>query len=150
MTQLSPNFSLEELTHSDIGMRRGIANAPDPEQTANLVRLATLLEEVRLILHHPMHITSGFRCPELNALVGGSQTSGHMDGRCADFVSPSFGSPYEVGKFIAESGMRFDQLIYEGKWVHIGIPRMGQAPRLMILTATFDTNGKPTYTQGIA
>lgn len=143
---LSPNFTLEELTSSEIGLRRGIDNTPSQEVVANLTRLAATLELVREVLGHPMHINSAYRCPELNAIVGGSATSAHLDGRAGDFVCPGFGTPRECAKMIAESGVEFDQLIFEGAWVHIGIR---DNPRQQILTANF-SGGKATYTQGIS
>jgi len=143
---LSPNFTLAELTASEIAMRRGIDNTAPPEVVENLTKLASLLELVREILGNPIHINNGYRCPELNAIVGGAPTSAHLDGRAADFVCPGFGSPHDVAKVIAESGLQFDQLIYEGNWVHIAIR---DTQRQQVLTARFD-DGKVTYTQGIA
>ena len=62
----------------------------------------------------------------LNQAVGGSRTSAHLEGLAADFTAPAFGSPLEVIRKIAASGIEYDQLIYEyGSWVHLGLAREG-------------------------
>ena len=64
--KLSPHFSLEELTHSDIATRLGIDNTPTVEIINNLTFLAGELEYVRDILGNPMLISSGYRSYVLN------------------------------------------------------------------------------------
>lgn len=143
--QLTEHFSLEELTHSEIALRKGIDNQPNADQIENLKTLAGTLEKVRELLGHPLHINSAFRGLKLNSAVGGSKTSAHLDGLAADFICPAFGTPQEIAVEIAASNITFDQLIYEGTWVHISVdPRY----RLQVLTARFE-NGKATYTPGI-
>jgi hypothetical protein len=146
---LSEHFTLEELTASDIATRRGIGNTPGPLEQANLTRIAATLEQVRALLGVPMHINSGYRSPTVNRAVGGSATSAHCDGRAADFIAPEYGTPQEVARAIRDSAIQFDQLIYEGTWVHIGIPADGAQDRHQVLTAHFD-GGPATYTEGIA
>lgn len=142
---LSQNFTLEELTHSDLAVRKGIKNDPDPDTLENLKTLASTLEQVREVLGTPILINSGYRCPKLNAAVGGSMTSAHVQGLAADFISPKFGTPREICLAVLKSGIPFDQIIQEGTWVHLSVdPRM----RKQALTAHF-ANGKATYTQGI-
>ena len=144
---LTPNFTLEELTHSEIATRKGIDNTPSAEVIANLTELAGVLEQVRELLGVPIHVNSAYRGPKINAAVGGSSTSAHMTGQAADFIAPQFGSPLEVAKAIWQTtGIPFAQLIYEGTWVHIGI--RGDMRR-QVMTAHFD-GGKVRYTQGLA
>lgn len=117
---LSPHFSLEELTVSQTAARRGIDNTPPPAVLANLKRTALGLEAVRIRLAAPIIISSGYRCPELNAMVGSKPTSQHTTGEAADFVCPGFGSPATVVSALQDAGIEFDQLIEEyGRWVHI-------------------------------
>ena len=140
-TNLSNSFTLEQLTFSETAVRKGLDNTPSPEQEANLVELAQALERVQLLLGFPLSIHSAYRSPKVNAAVGGSATSAHMEGYAADFTCPSFGTPLEVCKAIAASDLSFDQLIQEGTWAHLSIdPRM----RRELLTATF-SGGKATY-----
>lgn len=143
--QLSEHFSLDELTHSDLAVRKGIDNTPDVDKVENLKILAGTLEQVRKLLGHPLHVNSAFRGPKLNAAVGGSKNSAHLEGLAADFTCPDYGDPKEICIEIAASNITFDQLIFEGSWVHISVdPRY----RLQILTANFN-NGKATYQSGI-
>jgi len=122
--QLTPHFTLEELCFSQEAARAGIDNTPSREGVANLVRLAKMLEKVRALMKNPIHISSGFRCAELNTRIGGSAKSAHLEGRAADFICPAFGTPYVVAKRIAAARLGFDQMIHEyGRWVHIAVPR---------------------------
>ena len=85
--QLSPHFSLLELTESATARQRDIANIPPPEAVENLKRLCKgTLEPLRKALGLPVIITSGYRCKELNNIVNrSSKTSQHMLGQAADF-----------------------------------------------------------------
>lgn len=132
---LSRRFTLASLTHSDTADKHRINNAPVVEHLVNLKRLAYLLESVETLLGHPLTITSAYRNPEVNALVGGVPTSKHALGLAADFVCPGFGTPLEVAKYIAASGISFDQIIHEfGRWVHLGLAQDGITPRRQTLT----------------
>jgi zinc D-Ala-D-Ala carboxypeptidase len=145
MNRLTEHFTLEELTHSEIAVRKGLDNTPNADQIQNLNILAGLLERVRDIVGGPLHIHSAFRSLKVNAAVGGSKNSAHLEGLAADFTCPSFGTPKEICIEIAASGLAFDQLIHEGGWVHISAdPRYRQ----QILTANFK-GGKATYVNGI-
>ena len=78
---------------------------------------------------------------ELNRKIGGSVNSAHMDGLAADFTCEKFGKPIDVVKALHKSGIKVDQVIEEGTWVHVSFdPKMRQ----QFLTATF-INGKPSY-----
>ena len=94
---LTPHFALSEFTHSQTAARLGITNAAtSPVIIANIRRTAAMLEKVRAILGKPILISSGYRCQELNAAVGGSQNSAHVDGLAVDFTCPGFGSPRDI------------------------------------------------------
>jgi zinc D-Ala-D-Ala carboxypeptidase len=118
--RLSPHFSLEELTHSDIATRLNIDNTPTVEVIDNLTFLAGELENVRDILGHPMLISSGFRCHVLNNHLGSKRTSSHTKGLAVDFICPSFGNPHSVCNAIIDAGINYDQVILEyDRWVHL-------------------------------
>lgn len=118
---LSPHFTLDELTVSQEAARRGIDNTPPPEVIRALERTAQGLEAVRIRLGGaPIVVSSGYRCPELNAAIGGAKASQHMTGQAADIICPRFGGPVEVAYALRDSGIEYDQLILEyGRWVHI-------------------------------
>jgi zinc D-Ala-D-Ala carboxypeptidase len=143
--RLSENFSLEELTASETAARKGIDNTPSEEVINNLKRLAAALQEVRALLNHrAILISSGYRSPELNQAVGGSATSDHCKGLAADFICPSYGTPNDIVRAIAASGLSFKQVIREfDKWVHLSIPEEGQEPRKQALI--IDREGTRAY-----
>lgn len=143
MTQLTKHFSLKELTASDTAETHGIDNTPNTVQYGNLVNLAVFLEQVRDYVKLPLKITSGFRCTELNALVGGRKKSDHLDGRAADTSAIGL----SVGKYfdlLVSSDLPYDKIILEyGRWVHISIAPTGQKPRRLKLV--IDQNGERSY-----
>jgi hypothetical protein len=136
----TPNFTYEELTHSEYAVRHGIDNRPSPEQEINLLRVANALEVVRELLGgFPISISSGYRNQEVNEGTGGSRTSAHMKGLAVDFFCPAYGRPFEIADYLATAlptaGLLFDQLIHEyGRWVHLGLAEDGVEPRLDLLT----------------
>lgn len=149
--RLSQHFSIAELTVSNTGARAGLRNMPVGDALANLSRLAQVLEQVRsLLFNAPILVSSGYRSPAINALIGGSRTSAHMRGLAADFTAPKYGRPAEICDHIRASSIQFDQLIYEGTWVHIGLPEKGAVPRRQVMTAVFaPRGGKTRYVPGV-
>ena len=134
---LTEHFTLSEFTISQEAARRDIDNMPDELALSELKRTAELLEKVRALLGGvPILISSGYRCPKLNAAVGGSSNSAHLWGGAADFTAPGFGTPGDVAiKIARESLLDYDQLILEfGSWVHIGRAMPTYAPRRQLLT----------------
>lgn len=134
--RLTEHFTIGEATHSNTAAALGISNEPDEAELDAIRDTAHRMEAVRALLKAPIHVSSWFRNPEVNKAVGGSTTSDHMTGRSVDFTCPAFGTPYDVCKAIASSGIRFDQLIYEtnargSQWVHIGF---GERMRGQVLT----------------
>jgi hypothetical protein len=146
MQLLSPHFSLEELTFSSTAVAQGIDNTAPADIAANLAVLAAGLEKVRAILNAPLHIDSGYRCPDLNRIVRGVPDSAHVTGYAADFVCPEFGTPLDIVKKILSFPMiQFDQMIQEGSWVHFSV---APAMRRDVLTAHF-VDGVARYQEGV-
>jgi hypothetical protein len=142
--QLTPHFTLEELTFSEVATVHAIDNNPPQRVLENMQTLAGGLEQIRAILGQPLHISSGFRCPALNGLVRGVPRSAHVTGFAADFICPAFGTPAVIVSKLADGSLScFDQLIQEGTWVHVSF-----APplRRQVLTAHFVDGQKTTYT----
>lgn len=87
--RLTPHFTLKELVRSataerDDALKRE-QELPPAEVVGNLEHLAAVaLEPIRNGIQAPLVITSGYRCPKVNALVGGSATSQHCRGEAAD------------------------------------------------------------------
>lgn len=142
---LTPHFTVEEFIRSDTATRLCIDQTPSANVMQRLLFTAQQLEIVRELLGYPLHISSGYRSLKLNTRVGGAPDSAHLTGQAADFTCPEFGTPKEIVKFLSERPeVNFDQLIYEGTWVHIGF---ADHPRREVLTAHF--GGLTRYTKGV-
>jgi hypothetical protein len=122
---LSPHFTLAELTASNKARQLGLDNTPPPELLPRLILLAEMLERIRATLNCPVIVTSGYRSRPLNQTVGGVTSSDHTQGHAADFVAPRYGRPYDVAKLLAPlvSSLGIGQLILEGirgkQWIHV-------------------------------
>jgi zinc D-Ala-D-Ala carboxypeptidase len=137
---LSPNFTLEEMTVSETAARHGIDNMPDNDALMNLRRLALFLEEVRTVLGVPLRINSAFRSVEANRLVGGKSTSQHCRGAAADIRVKGM-TPDQVVRAIIKAKLPYDQVIREfDSWTHVSISNTkDEKPRKMALV--IDKNG---------
>ena len=139
---LTPNFTLEELTHTD---HREFDNTPNDAERANLVRLADFLEQVKAVLGgKPIMVNSAFRCKQVNDAVGSKDTSQHRIGCAADLRVPSM-TPDEVVKAVIASGIGYDQVIREfDRWTHISVPNtVADKPRKQALI--IDKSGTRAY-----
>ena len=120
---LTPHFTLEELTASETAERTGWDNSPNDAELANLTRLADFLEQVKVVLDgKPIMISSGLRTKKVNDAVGSKDSSQHRTGCACDFRVPGM-TPDEVVRKIMASGIAFDQVIREfDRWTHLSIP----------------------------
>jgi hypothetical protein len=132
---LTPNFTLDELTASESAERNGWDNSPNDAELANLTRLADFLEQVKVVLGgKPVMINSAFRSKKVNDSVGSRDTSQHRIGCAADIRVPGM-TPDEVVRKIIASGISYDQVIREfDRWTHISIPNsVDTSPRKQAL-----------------
>ena len=127
--KLSENFTLEELIRSNTAERMGIDNVPKDEKVVENLRSLCLevLQPLRDYVGAPVHINSGYRCPELNVAVGGVKNSQHCRGEAADIriVSPKQGREWAAW---IEDNCRFDQMLLERNksgavWLHVSCKR---------------------------
>lgn len=154
MTQhLTAHFTLNEFTYSNTANKYGIDNKTLTLGTlANILLTAENLEGIRskALKDEPVTITSGYRCPALNKKIGGSsKNSAHMRGLAADIKCPGVGHPFTVAERILASGVAFDQLIYEGSWVHVGFANPMSECRNQVLTKRVNSKGKLYYINGL-
>ena len=129
---LTPNFTLDELTHTD---HRTFDNTPNDAELENLVRLAEFLEQVKEFLGgKPIIVNSAFRSKAVNDAVGSKDSSQHRRGCAADIRVPGM-KPDEVVRAIIGAGLPYDQVIREfDRWTHVSIPNTSvTAPREMAL-----------------
>ena len=81
-------FRTQELVRSTTAEACGIDNTPSAGAVPLMVELIDkVLDPLRERWGVPIYVTSGYRCPELNARVGGSKTSYHLRGMAADITS---------------------------------------------------------------
>ena len=120
---LTPHFTLEELTASEVAERNGWDNTPSDAELANLRRLADFLEQIKALLGgKPIMINSAYRSKRVNDAVGSRDTSQHRIGCAADIRVPGM-TPDQVVKAIMASALPFDQVIREfDRWTHVSIP----------------------------
>jgi|TARA_R110002020_G_scaffold309645_1_gene525606 zinc D-Ala-D-Ala carboxypeptidase len=124
--RLSENFSLWELTKSQVAERKGISNDPGKREIENLRLLCRhVLQPVRDNYGLPVQPSSGYRCTALNKAIGSSSRSQHVTGQAVDFEVPRIDNKV-VANWIRDN-LVFDQLILEyykegdptSGWVHV-------------------------------
>ncbi len=112
------NFKLSEFFVSSTADKNGIKNEPSLDERATIERNINLLvdnvlDPIRDKFCAPVIITSGYRCPRVNKLVGGANNSQHMSGCAADFHIKGFTYLMMRQVFLnVYDTMEFDQLIY--------------------------------------
>jgi len=126
--KLSAHFTLNELTRSQTAARLGLVNQPSASQIAALKNLCEhVLEPVRGHFQTPIHPSSGYRRPALNAAIGGSVNSQHCQGEAVNFAIAGLDNRNVVAWI--EKNILFDQLILEfpqaedgnAGWVHVSL-----------------------------
>lgn len=124
---LTSAFSIKALTVSDTATRKGYTEqfTPPAAVVSNLTELYTnLLQPLVDYLPGELNVTCAYRCPRVNADVGGKPASQHLTGHAADVEYRIEG--YERNDLLVQAvkdlGLDFDQCIMEnGKngWVHL-------------------------------
>lgn len=84
--KLTEHFSFNELTGTSYTELIDQNRIDAKNRIKQLKYIAGTLEEIRHVLSVPLRVTSGFRNETLNRKVGGSQTSKHKLGLCADII----------------------------------------------------------------
>lgn len=124
--QLTDHFTIEEFEYSSTARAHGIRNKAPMSAIGNARTLCQeVLEPLRQHLGKPIIISSGYRCPKLNKLVGGSPNSQHLTGEAADLHTESLTELKEWFTWIMDN-CNFDQLILERAsktsnhwWIHV-------------------------------
>ena len=119
-------FTISELTASATAQREGIDNRPT-ESAYHLLHVLVeqLLDPIREAWGEPIVVSSGYRCKELNELIGGAKHSHHLIGCAADLIAGNRADHRRLFELIQqmqrESKIRFTQLIAEEdfRWLHI-------------------------------
>jgi hypothetical protein len=117
-------FSIKELCKSTVAAKKGIDNTPSYEIQKRLeVLINECLDPIREKFNSPIMVSSGYRCPALNAAVGGEATSHHLTGFAADIDTSDNIRLWDV---ITSGDFKWTQLINEypdangePSWIHI-------------------------------
>lgn len=123
--KLSRNFDWKEFTNSDTAKAHNIHNAiTDWDVRDNIKALVdNVLQPLRDVWGAPLFINSGYRCKELNELVGGVETSQHTKGEAADV---GCSDPYALAKLLLKMTLPFDQIVLYPTFLHISYKREGK------------------------
>lgn len=111
-------FKVSEILRSNTAKKHNIDNTPTDETIIdNLNYTLNRLNEIREQYGKPIYINSGYRCDELNVLVGGVKDSKHRLGLAVDLRWDT-----DLIDFLIEN-CSFDKLIREkagkSKWIHL-------------------------------
>ena len=111
-------FNYQEFEDSATARRDGIDNSLTPVARRMVTILVEmLLDPLRRVWGRPIVISSGYRCPELNILIGGAKHSHHLLGCAADLIAGSPDDHRLLFRLIQEThelcGLEFTQLILE-------------------------------------
>ena len=121
------HFTISELLKSNTALKHKLWNGAPKEAEENLRALVDeVLDPLREAYGKPIRVNSGYRCPRLNNLVGGSPNSQHMRGEAAD-IQPVDGNEADLevlAQFLIASG-KFDQLILYPTFIHVSYRRFG-------------------------
>ena len=139
---LSPHLSVAEFLTTQqrdlVAEQWRLWNGTPALQDSARYFAGTVFEQVRAALSVPLHVTSGYRCPPLNLLVGGVPTSRHMLALAADVVPVGL-QLLDAMRRIADATAAgqipdLDKAIIEcGTWIHVQGAPMGQAPKRLCL-----------------
>ena len=121
------HFTISEMLKSDTAIKQRLWNGAPKEAEENLRALVDeVLDPLREAYGKPIRVNSGYRCPKLNTLVGGTPNSQHMRGEAAD-IQPVVGNEAdlpELARILIENG-KFDQLILYPTFIHVSYRKLG-------------------------
>jgi hypothetical protein len=115
-------FTINELCLSATAEKHGIKNIPGVPELENLTVLVNnLLDPIREAWGKAITVNSGYRCTQLNSLVGGVTNSHHIFGYAADITVGGKADNKKLFALITSGKFKFTQAILEkgGQWIHI-------------------------------
>jgi zinc D-Ala-D-Ala carboxypeptidase len=124
MTQLTTNFTLEELCYSSTAKAKGITEqfTPSLDIISCLKKLAVnILQPLRDGYGGGIQVNCAYRCKRLNDAVKGANNSQHLQGKAADITVGNKYKNQELFDLIVSLNLPFDQLIDEQdySWIHV-------------------------------
>lgn len=131
------NFKATDFFKSNVAKANDIDNLKEflkqpnhQEMLLDGIHLANRMQNLRGLLNDiyknrigkdiTIVISSGYRCPAVNKLVGGKVNSQHMKLQACDFYSPELKDIklIDVVKAIKEAKFEVDQMLVERTWIH--------------------------------
>jgi uncharacterized protein YcbK (DUF882 family) len=116
-------FSFQEFERSDTAYKHGIDNTAPESARKNIAALVDkVLDPLREAWGKPITVTSGYRCSEVNRLVGGVATSTHMQGMAADISTGNMIDNRRLYQLAQDLNLPYFELIgkkYGFGWLHI-------------------------------
>lgn len=136
MGTISKNFSYREFEESETAKARGITNVISSFEVRDAVRelTNTVLQPLRDAWGLPLHVNSGYRCPKLNAAVGGAATSQHTKGEAADIKAEH---PVKLAQLAYDLGLPYDQMIIYPTFVHFSHKLHGEQRRQVLYNKSY-------------
>ena len=129
--KITENFTMFEVCNSGTELLKRIDNTPTIQVIANATELIkNVLQPTRNHFKAPLKVNCIYRSPELNKEVKGATTSQHLTGQAADFIINGI-NLFEVFDWIKHN-LDFDQLIFEGSWVHVSYKKTGNRKQYLI------------------
>jgi zinc D-Ala-D-Ala carboxypeptidase len=159
--KISNNITFKEATKSKQAISAGLTNFPNEAQLSNMIAVATkVFQPIREHFGVGIGISSFFRSPAVNKLVGGATNSSHMAGEAIDIDADIFEKQVIVdGKLVdltnkmifdyIVKNLDYDTIIWEfgdsdePAWVHVSYSRTNNRKRK--LRAHKDARGKTIY-----
>lgn len=127
MIKLSEHFTLEEMTRSTTANANKISNTPSNAEIEWLTFLCVnVLEPLRKHMGRPITVTSGYRCPKLNTLVGGVVYSQHQYGQAADIRILNKQDGDKIFAYL-KTNKYVSKALYErskssgARWIHVAV-----------------------------
>ena len=136
MGTISKHFSYREFEASPTADHLGICNVIVTPEVRDAVKALVLevLEPLRTKWGGPLHVNSGYRCPDLNKAVGGVPTSQHQKGEAADIKADN---PLELARLAMVLGLPFDQMILYPSFVHFSHKLKGKQRRQVLYNKSY-------------
>lgn len=125
---------MDEMIYSKTGNKHHINNIPShTEQMALRELVKRLLQPLRIAYGKPIYISSGYRCPELNKLVGGVPSSQHVKGEAADCIVD--GPASDLLAVLQANTFPFDQAILYRKrnFLHLSLRAYGNRKLIIVI-----------------
>lgn len=139
MGTISSDFSFREFEVSSKARQAGIPNVISTAEVRDNIKalVVNVLQPLRDRYGKPMPVNSGYRCQELNRLVGGASSSQHLKGEAADIGCDN---PVELAQLASEMDLPFDQMIVYSTFVHISFKRNGPQRHQVLYARTYHGN----------